>query len=594
MSYYLGVDLGTTYTAAALARDGRAEPATLGTRSVAIPSVVYFDGDELVVGQPAVRRAITEPARVASEFKRRLGDPVPILMGGDPVTADHLMARLLGWVVTQVSTTEGQQPAGLAVTHPANWGDYKIGLFREAIRAVGLEVHHFVPEPVAAANFYAANRHLSPGTVVAVYDLGGGTFDAAVVRSDPAGFHVVGRPDGIERLGGVDFDQAVFRHVVEVAGVDLDSVDTADEALMAGLAQLRLNCIEAKESLSAETNVSIPVMLPDLHTNVRLTRSELEAMIEPALRETLVALRRAIASADLAVNDVSAVLLVGGSSRIPLVAQFVTSELGRPIAVDARPKDAIPLGAAITAWRAATTPPPLPAGPAGPGAVPPPPPQIAVPHDLSQAPLPQPVALPPMPGADPPPAGQPGPGGPPAPPAPDPTTPTQTPPTTPNPPAPPAREPAASAQTHPHPAGSPVPPTPAPVLPEQHPMAPGAPPGSPVRRPRRLKKVAAAAAGLAALVVAGVAVWVVVPSGGGDDEIPPEAISRFNAACRQDFEVDGETLTVSDELCSCTLETARAELTTEQFMANDRLLQDTGDQLTQNFLDIMGDCNRRR
>jgi actin-like ATPase involved in cell morphogenesis len=377
MHYQLGVDLGTTYTAAAVARDGRAEPVTLGTSSTTVPSVVFLSDDGgLVVGQAADRRAATDPSRVVREFKRRIGDPTPILVGGRPVAAELLMASVLGWVVTQVATAEGERPTNLVVTHPANWGPYKLDLLRRAIEAVRLRVDSLVPEPVAAATFYASQRNLAPGTVVAVYDLGGGTFDAAVVRSGAGGFEIIGRPDGIERLGGIDFDHAVLRRVSRAAGIDLDAFDpgAADPALSAALTQLRQECVAAKEALSSETDVAVPVTLPDRYTEVRLTRTEFEDMIRPALDETLVALRRAIASAQLTPADVSAVLLVGGSSRIPLVAQLVTADLGRPIAVDARPKDAISLGAALTA--AATTSdasrPPAPARDAGtPPAAPP-------------------------------------------------------------------------------------------------------------------------------------------------------------------------------------------------------------------------------
>jgi hypothetical protein len=358
MVYQLGVDLGTTYTAAAIARDGRAEAVTLGTNSMAVPSVVYLGDGGLVVGHAAQRRATTDPSRVAREFKRRVGDPTPILVGGSPVPAELLMARLLHWVVDQVATGEGGPPESLAVTHPANWGLYKLDLLGQAIRHVGLTADRLVPEPVAAATFYASQRELRAGSVIAVYDLGGGTFDAAVVRSGPEGFEIIGQPDGIERLGGIDFDLAVLRHTTQMAGIDLDALDPDDPGLAAAINQLRDHCVIAKEALSAETTASIPVALPGLYTEVRLTRSEFEDMIRPALDETLVALRRAIASAQLTPADVSAVLLVGGSSRIPLVAQLVTADLELPIAVDARPKDAIPLGAALTVAAASNAPQP--------------------------------------------------------------------------------------------------------------------------------------------------------------------------------------------------------------------------------------------
>ena len=379
MPYHLAVDVGTTYTAAAIGRDGRVEPATLGTRSVAVPTVVCLVDGRMLVGEPAARRAVTDPHRVAREFKRRVGDPTPLLLGGTPVAAELCMARVVEWVVDQVAATEGEPPATLALTHPANWGEYKLDLLRQALRHVGLTVDLLVPEPVAAATEYAARHPRAHGTV-AVYDLGGGTFDAALVEVAPAGARLVGRPDGVERLGGIDFDHAVFRHVLDSLGLDLDGL-ADDPRTAAGLAQLREECVEAKEALSHETDVSIPVMLPQRHTEVRLTRAELEAMIRPALEETIVALRRAVASADRTVDDLAAVLLVGGSSRIPLVGQLV-GELGRPVAVDARPKDTISLGAvrAVMARRAgpAAAPPPAPRpapsargpAPAAPGATP--------------------------------------------------------------------------------------------------------------------------------------------------------------------------------------------------------------------------------
>jgi actin-like ATPase involved in cell morphogenesis len=356
MTYHIGVDLGTTYTAAAVGRDGRAEAVTLGTRSVVVPSVVCLADDQLLVGEPAARRAVSEPQRVAREFKRRVGDPTPLLLGGSPVSAELCMARVIEWVVAQVSATEGGPPGSLAVTHPADWGAYKLDLLRHALHHVGLVADRFVPEPVAAATAYATQRRLAPGTVVAVYDLGGGTFDAALVRAGDVGFDIVGRPDGIERLGGIDFDHAVFRHVLGAIDVDPDRLDADDPRTAAGLAQLRAECVGAKEALSAESDVSIPVMLPDRHTEVRLTRRELEAMILPAVHETIVALRRAIGSAGVAVDEVAAVLLVGGSSRIPLVGQVVGAELRRPIAVDVRPNDAIAVGAALVAMAAAREP----------------------------------------------------------------------------------------------------------------------------------------------------------------------------------------------------------------------------------------------
>jgi molecular chaperone DnaK len=346
--YTLGVDLGTTFTAAATWRDGQIEIAALGRRAAAIPSVVLLRDDEtFATGETASRRGLTEPQRVAREFKRRLGDPTPIMLGGVPYSAEALMARLLRAVVDEVAQREGGPPSGVCVCHPANWGPYKIDLLRQAVRMadVGQPVT-YTTEPEAAAAFYARQQRIDPGAVVAVYDLGGGTFDAAVLRKTRNGFEILGQPEGIERLGGIDFDAAVFHHVRERIGGKLAELDEDDSTVVAAVARLREECVGSKEALSSDTDVTIPVLLPNLATEIRLTRTELEAMARPALQNTVEALRRALRSAGVAPEQLHSVLLAGGSSRMPIVAQLVGAELGRPVAVDAHPKHAVALGAA--------------------------------------------------------------------------------------------------------------------------------------------------------------------------------------------------------------------------------------------------------
>src|SRR5918997_1949305 len=178
MGYQLGIDLGTTYTAAAVCRDGRAEIASLGTRTAVVPSVLYAGEDGTVLtGDAANRRAITEADRVAREFKRRIGDPTPMIVGGIPYTAEALAAKLLRWVVDQVIQGEGEPPERIALTHPASWGPYKRDAFAQAVQA-GLGDVTMLTEPEAAAIFYASAERIDVSSTVAVYDLGGGTFDA--------------------------------------------------------------------------------------------------------------------------------------------------------------------------------------------------------------------------------------------------------------------------------------------------------------------------------------------------------------------------------------------------------------------------------
>jgi molecular chaperone DnaK (HSP70) len=388
VAYTLGVDLGTTYTAAAVAEGGGAEIVPLGRRQAAVPTVVYIGTDRVLVGEAAVQRAVDEPERVAREFKRRVGDPVPLVLGGSPWSAEQLLARVLAWVLDRVATERGSPPDRLAVTYPARWRRWKRDVLDEALHLVAsVPPVTTVSEPEAAAVHYATSNRLDPGESIAIYDLGGGSFDLSILRAVAGGFEFVGSPDGIERMGGIDFDEVVYRHVLHHAtegGYDAEAdADTDDPVTLGALARLRDACVDAKEAMSFDTRVAVPVMLPGVTTTVGITRSEFEEMIGPPLEQTVAVLKRALESAGMSPAELRAVVLVGGSSRIPLVGQVVSGALGRPVAVDAHPKHPVALGAALVAgrdrpaaWPASATPPPfvspLPI-PAKPVPAPPPP-----------------------------------------------------------------------------------------------------------------------------------------------------------------------------------------------------------------------------
>ncbi len=348
MQYGLGIDLGTTQTAAAIRADGRVEVVRLGARRPEIPSLLFVKPDGgFLIGDAAERRGQAEPARLAREFKRRIGDPVPILVGGSPFSAHALTAKLLRHVLDSVTHLQDGPPAVVTVTHPANWGPYKREQLDQAIRLADAGQVLMRTEPEAAALQHATARRIGPGETVAVYDLGGGTFDAAVLRRDGGEFVLLGEPDGIEQLGGVDFDEAVFGHVVGLLGSQAQGWDPDDPEVVTALARLRRDCMEAKEALSSDTEVMIPVALPGLHTRVRLNRSELESMIAPSLEETVAAMHRALRSAGITAPEVSAVLLAGGSSRIPLVAQMLSTAFERPVVADPHPEHSFAMGAAV-------------------------------------------------------------------------------------------------------------------------------------------------------------------------------------------------------------------------------------------------------
>jgi actin-like ATPase involved in cell morphogenesis len=357
--YRLGVDLGTTYTAAAVNVEGRLEMLALGNRALQMPSVLFIKEDgEVLVGEAAERRGVVEPTRVVREFKRRIGDSVPLVVGGAPYSAQALAARLLSWVVGVATERQGGAPGRVTVTYPASWGPFKYDLLQQAIALAGLRNVATCTEPEAAAITYASRSWVGEGERLAVYDLGGGTFDAAVLTRDREGFRLLGSPEGIEHLGGIDFDAAVFQHVLTSLGNAAKGLDDRDEAMVVGLTRLRRDCVEAKEALSADVETTIPVVLPGVNTSVRVTRGEFEDMLRPAIGDTVSAMQRVLSSADTQPQDLSAIVLVGGSSRIPLVSEQLSAAFGRPLALDTHPKHDIALGAAIRGAPAPTGPTP--------------------------------------------------------------------------------------------------------------------------------------------------------------------------------------------------------------------------------------------
>ena len=258
---------------------------------------------------------------------------------------------MIDHVVGRVTDRERNRPRHTVVTHPANWGPYKLELFSQAFRMANLEDHSRLAEPQAAAMAYAAEARVPTGSVVAVYDLGGGTFDAAVLRKTETGFEPLGENVGIEHLGGVDFDEAVLQHVRRSVG-DRWPTDPDDPSLPAPMLHLRRACMEAKELLSSEQDVQIPVLLPGVDTTVSLNRVQFEAMITPRLEDSISALEAAISSVGADASQLSAVLLVGGSSRIPLVSSLLRQRFGSLVAGDIDPLYAVARGAALAAGAA--------------------------------------------------------------------------------------------------------------------------------------------------------------------------------------------------------------------------------------------------
>lgn len=356
--YYLAIDVGTSRTSAAIARfapDGSllATPFPLGRSGDNAPTVVFAADGELLFGDAAERRGHTQPDRLIREYKRRIGDDVPILAADRAFAPEELYARTVDWAARAVVEREGGSPALLAITVPAAWGEYRSDIVRTALSEQGWRGVVVITEPEAAARHYESTNPLPEGRVLAVYDFGGGTFDAVALRKDADGaVRIVGAPAGIPDLGGADFDDALVRHVIRTARLDTTALAGDTSGRMA-LAALRRECVDAKESLSFDSEAVVPVLLSGDQRSVRLSRDEFEVMIADDLDRTVDAFEDALERAGVDLDDVDAILLTGGTSRIPRVAQVLSERFDRPIALDADPKAIIALGAARAAADAA-------------------------------------------------------------------------------------------------------------------------------------------------------------------------------------------------------------------------------------------------
>jgi hypothetical protein len=265
----------------------------------------------MIVGEQAEREATTDPTRVVREFKRRVGDDIPIVVAGKPYSPELMMARVLRWVVDQTSERRGEAPTQVSLTHPVAWTrDYKVGKLHEAARLAGLEKIATCPEPVAAAMNYASDHRVEVGDRICVYDLGGGTFDVCVLAKTATGFEILGNPSGDALLGGIDFDKAITGKVSRDLSALFATADLDDP----GFFRFQRDCVEAKESLSADVATVIGVSIAGTTTSVRLTRAEFEAMIDP------------------------------------LVTEKLTSAFHCPVARNTHPKHDVALGAALAGW----------------------------------------------------------------------------------------------------------------------------------------------------------------------------------------------------------------------------------------------------
>ncbi|MDP9465275.1 MAG: Hsp70 family protein, partial [Actinomycetota bacterium] len=322
----LAIDFGTTFTSAAVGADGRVD--LIEVDGVArLPSAVLWSDDGFAVGVAADAQRGAQPDRLERTPKRHLGVREHMILGGTPVSVVDGVAAVLRVVYEEaLRRRDGNAPALVCLTHPARWGEARIGALADAAAKAGIEDPTFLAEPIAAALRYA-DVNIGSGDHVAVYDLGGGTFDTAVLRRTDDGFMLVGPPGGDERLGGEDFDHRLADHLrAQIAVADPEAallLATSPERIWRVAAtELLTQARLAKEALSSQASYTVYLAAP-IDRELRVTRPEFEALVRNDLLRTVDELGLAVQRAGLQRDELAAIYLTGGSSRIPLVTNLV-------------------------------------------------------------------------------------------------------------------------------------------------------------------------------------------------------------------------------------------------------------------------------
>ncbi|MEU5265072.1 Hsp70 family protein [Amycolatopsis sp. NPDC021455] len=341
----LSIDFGTSSTVGVLSAFGRGPRAIEVDGSVTMSSAVYVNDDGmLVVGQDAERRARLDPSRFEPHPKRRIDEGV-LQLGETTVAIPDAFAAVLRRVGEEAERQLGRPPAQTRISHPAGWGADRQDVLRTAAVKAGFGDVRLIPEPVAAAAHYASLGSRTSGPI-GVYDLGAGTFDCAVVGVTQQGFAVLAE-DGLPDLGSLDIDQALLVHIGrEVSHADpaqwqrlLRPQTTADRRARRALLQ---DVRDAKESLSRHAQTHVP--MPEPFGDVLVTRDELEALVRPSLLRSAELLGATIRRAGLSPAQLGGVYLVGGPSRMPLLATLLGRQLGVTPTTQDQPETAVAFG----------------------------------------------------------------------------------------------------------------------------------------------------------------------------------------------------------------------------------------------------------
>ncbi|GAA2354070.1 Hsp70 family protein [Dactylosporangium salmoneum] len=344
----LGIDFGTFNTVAMVRRGGGEARALLFDGSPLLPSAVLLGGPgDVLSGAEAVRSARVHPDRYEPNPKRRMADGI-VLLGGYETDVVDLVAAVLGRVASEARQVVGQLPDRVVVTHPETWGTSRLSRLTAAAVRAGLPSPILVSEPIAAAAYFLGR--VGAGQCAVVYDFGAGTFDAGVVRRGPSGALTVLASEGLPEVGGLDLDAALVEHLGRlIAQRAPDAGDRLRRPATAADRRARWQLWEdvrlAKESLSRRSQTL--VHLPVLDDTVPVSRDEFEQLAEPVIARTVAVTRAAVRSAGIELSDVGGIFLVGGSSRVPLVATLLHRAFGMPPAVLEQPELVVAEGSLI-------------------------------------------------------------------------------------------------------------------------------------------------------------------------------------------------------------------------------------------------------
>ncbi len=349
MPYALGIDLGSGHLTAAICRSDHerwSEPEVLVVDGSPVTEAVLHLTDEgtVEVGARALRQVVSRPDHVTRGFVDRVGDEVPILLGGRPYPAEMLIAAIVGWIADYAEAAEGTPPARLVVAHPADWGGHRRAALLGALHEAGLPELTLLPRPVAAAESYAATEPVEIGQEIAVHSLGAGRFSSAVLRRESFGFDLRAHGQSVDTAGGDLFDDLLAVRVLDELGGDVDPV---------AMAKLRASCRSAKERLSTELAVTVPAPRTSTRGTVMVNRTDLEELIRPTVEATVSSLQRTIQAAGATTSTLRAVVLVGGCGRIPLVSELVSAGVRVRVTAAAEPELSVARGAALAAARVA-------------------------------------------------------------------------------------------------------------------------------------------------------------------------------------------------------------------------------------------------